>query len=54
MLKKLRKLKELKTYVLALKTSQMDEKTIVFNSFKLLELPVLHKVEQMRNLNNYI
>ena len=43
MLKKLRKLKELKTYVLALKTSQMDEKTIVFfrfaqgnSSFKLL------------------
>ena len=34
MLKKLRKLKELKTYVLALKTSQMDEKTIVFFSLR--------------------
>ena len=34
-----------------MKTSQMDEKTIVFNSFKLLELLELPKVELMRNLS---
>ena len=38
-LKELKKLRELKTYVLALITTGASEKTIVFNSFKLLELP---------------
>ena len=37
-LKEFKELRELKTYVLALITTGASEKTIVFNSFKLLEL----------------
>ena len=40
-LRKLRKLKKLKTYVLTMRNG--NEKTIVFNSFKLLELLELPK-----------
>ena len=40
-LKELRELKELKTYVQTEETLHVNEKTIVFNSFKLLELPKL-------------
>ena len=42
-LKEFKELRELKTYVLALITTGASEKTIVFNSFKLLELLELPK-----------
>ena len=61
-LKELKELMELKTIVFPLPYREYSrlEHTSFFRfaqgnfSFKLLELPVLHKVEQMRYLNHYI